>query len=61
MVHAVKGRDPVHKVGGWITIERPKILLDKTYVLCTHALPMNLYSFLILVYPWCPSKVELLQ
>ena len=39
----VKGKCPVHKVGDRILIDGAKILLNKTDVLCVHALPILLH------------------
>ena len=38
VVHEIKGRCPVYRVGDRITIDDPEILLEKTDVLCMHAL-----------------------
>lgn len=37
-VREIKGRYPVYKVGDKIVIDDPRVLLDKTDALCTHAL-----------------------
>ena len=59
IVHEIKGTCPAHRVGDKITIENPKIILDSTDVLCTHALPIILHYALILEYNWCPLKLGL--
>ncbi len=43
IVEQVKGRCPVYKIGDRITIQPPRILLDKTDGLCIHALPIILH------------------
>ena len=44
----VRGRCPVHKVGDKIVIADPKIVLEKTDALCTHALSSLLHYVLVL-------------
>jgi uncharacterized repeat protein (TIGR04076 family) len=39
----VRGKCPVHKVGDKIIVEGPRIVLDKTDALCTHALSTLLH------------------
>ncbi len=55
----IKGKCPVYKVGDKITIDDPKILLDKTNALCTHALSTLLHYVTILEHDWCPVKLGL--
>ena len=58
-VHEIRGKCPVHRVGDRIVIENPKIILEKTDALCTHALPNILHYALILEYDWCPMRLGL--
>jgi len=44
----VRGHCPVYKVGDKIVIEDPKIVLEKTDALCTHALSSLLHYVLVL-------------
>jgi len=44
----VRGHCPVHKVGDKIVIADPKIVLEKTDALCTHALSSLLHYVLVL-------------
>ena len=44
----VKGKCPVYKVGDKIVVDDPKIVLDKTDALCTHALSSLLHYVLAL-------------
>jgi len=39
----IRGYCPVHKIGDEITIEGPKIILEKTDTLCIHALSVILH------------------
>jgi uncharacterized repeat protein (TIGR04076 family) len=39
----VRGRCPVHKVGDKIVVAGPKIVLEETDALCTHALSSLLH------------------
>lgn len=59
VVHKIKGKCPVYKVGDKIVIDDPEILLEKTNALCTHALSTLLHYVLILEYDWCPVKLGL--
>jgi uncharacterized repeat protein (TIGR04076 family) len=43
IVREIKGSCPVYKMGDRITIDDPKILLEKTDALCTHALSTLLH------------------
>ncbi|MDG6223244.1 MAG: TIGR04076 family protein [Candidatus Bathyarchaeota archaeon] len=47
-VHEIRGKCPVHKVGDKIIVDDPKIALDNTDALCTHALSTILHYVLIL-------------
>ncbi|MEM2110229.1 MAG: TIGR04076 family protein [Candidatus Odinarchaeota archaeon] len=42
-VEKIKGHCPVYKIGDRITIEPPRIILDRTDALCIHALPVILH------------------
>ena len=44
----VRGRCPVYKVGDKMTIDDPKIVLERTDALCTHALSPLLHYVLVL-------------
>jgi len=44
----VRGHCPVYKVGDKITVDDPKIVLEKTDALCTHALSSLLHYVLVL-------------
>jgi len=55
----IRGICPVYKVGDRIVIDDPKILLDKTDALCTHALSTLLHYVTILEHDWCPVKLGL--
>jgi uncharacterized repeat protein (TIGR04076 family) len=59
IVHEIKGHCPVFKKGDRITIEDPKIILDKTDALCTHALSTILHYTTILEHDWVPLKLGL--
>jgi len=58
-VHAIKGNCPVHKIGDRIVIQNPKINLEETDALCTHALPAILHYVLILEDNWSPFQLGL--
>ena len=58
-VHEIKGRCPVYKVGDKMVVDDPKILLDKTDAVCTHALSTLLHYVTILEHDWCPVKLGL--
>ena len=47
-VHEIRGKCPVHKVGDKIIVDDPKIVLDSTDALCTHALSSLLHYVLVL-------------
>jgi len=47
-VAEVRGYCPVYKVGDKIMIDDPKIVLEKTDALCTHALSSLLHYVLVL-------------
>lgn len=59
VVHEIKGKCPVYKVGDKIVIDDPKIVLEKTNMLCAHALSTLLHYVLILEHYWCPLKLGL--
>ncbi len=58
-VREVRGNCPVYKVGDKIVIDDPRILLNRTDALCTHALPTLLHYVTILEHDWCPVKLGL--
>ena len=47
IVHEIRGKCPVHKVGDRIVVDDPKIVLESTDALCTHALSSLLHYVLI--------------
>jgi len=55
----IRGKCPVYKLGDSIVIDDPKILLEKTDALCTHALSTLLHYVTILEHDWCPVKLGL--
>ena len=55
----IRGSCPVYKVGDKIVIDTPRILLDRTDALCTHALSTLLHYTTILEHDWCPVKLGL--
>jgi uncharacterized repeat protein (TIGR04076 family) len=59
VVHEIRGKCPVYKVGDKITIKDPEIVLERTDALCTHALSTLLHYVLILEHDWCPVKLGL--
>jgi len=59
VVHEIKGKCPVYKVGDRITIDDPEILLEKTDALCTHALSTLLHYVTILERKWCSVELGL--
>ncbi len=58
-VREIRGHCPVYKVGNKIMIDDPRILLDRTDALCTHALSTLLHYVIILEHDWCPVKLGL--
>ena len=59
MVSKIKGVCPVFREGDKIVIDDPKIILDKTDALCTHALSTLLHYSTILEHHWCPIELGL--
>jgi uncharacterized repeat protein (TIGR04076 family) len=59
LVHEIKGKCPVYKIGDRIVIKDPEIVLKQTNALCTHALSTLLHYVLILEHNWCPVKLGL--
>jgi uncharacterized repeat protein (TIGR04076 family) len=55
----ITGECPVYKVGDKMVIDDPKILLNKTDAICTHALSTLLHYVTILEHDWCPVKLGL--
>ena len=47
-VYEIRGKCPVYKVGDKIVVDDPKIVLEKTDALCTHALSSLLHYTLVL-------------
>lgn len=58
-VHEIRGTCPVYRVGDRILIDDPKVILEKTDALCTHALSTLLHYVTILGHDWCPVKLGL--
>lgn len=58
-VREIQGKCPVYKVGDKMIIDDPRILVDKTDALCTHALSTLLHYVTILEHDWCPLKLGL--
>lgn len=58
-VHEIKGFCPVFRVGDRITVDDPRIILEKTDALCTHALSTLLHYTTILEHKWCPVELGL--
>lgn len=59
VVHEIRGKCPVYKVGDKIIVDDPEIDLKKTDALCTHALSTLLHYVLILEHDWCPVELGL--
>ena len=59
VVHQITGRCPVHKVGDRMLIDDPRILVDKTDAICTHALSSLLHYVLVLEEGVDPVKLGL--
>ena len=55
----VRGKCPVYKVGDRIVIDDPKIVLEKTDALCTHALSSLLHYTLVLERGADPAELGL--
>ena len=58
-VYEINGTCPVYKIGDKIVIDDPRILLDYTDALCTHALSTLLHYVTLLQHDWCPVKLGL--
>jgi len=58
-VREIRGTCPVYKLGDRIVIDNPRIVLDKTDALCTHALSTLLHYVTILERKWCPLELGL--
>ncbi len=59
VVHEIRGKCPVYGLGDRIVIDGPKILLDKTDAICTHALSSLLHYVLVLQEGVDPVKLGL--
>lgn len=59
VVHQIRGRCPVYKVGDRMVIDDPRILVDKTDAICTHALSSLLHYVLALEEEVDPVKLGL--
>ena len=60
-VHEIKGFCPVYKIGDKIVISDPKVILEKTDALCTHALSSLLHYVLILEAGADPVRLGLIK
>ena len=58
-VHEIMGFCPVYKKDDRIIIDDPKVVLDKTDALCTHALSTILHYTTVLEQDWCPVETGL--
>ena len=59
VVHEIKGKCPVHRLGDRILVDDPKIDLKSTDALCTHALSSLLHYTLVLEKGADPVKLGL--
>lgn len=59
VVHEIRGRCPVYKVGDRMLIDDPRILGDETDAICTHALSSLLHYVLALEEGVDPVKLGL--
>ena len=59
IVNEIRGECPVHKIGDKIVLDDPEIVMNRTDVLCTHALSTLLHYTTILDKDWCPLKLGL--
>lgn len=59
VVHEIRGKCPVYKVGDRMLIDDPRILVDKTDAICTHALSSLLHYVLVLEEGVDPVKLGL--
>jgi uncharacterized repeat protein (TIGR04076 family) len=58
-VYEIRGKCPVYKVGDKLVIDDPKVVLNKTDAICTHALSTLLHYITILEHDWCSVKLGL--
>ena len=59
VVHEIRGSCPVYKVGDKMLIDDPRVLVDKTDAICTHALSSLLHYVLALEEGVDPVKLGL--
>lgn len=59
VVHAIRGRCPVFKIGDKIVIEGPKVVLERTDALCVHALAVLLHYVPALEHGVLPHELDL--
>ena len=59
VVHEIRGKCPVYKVGDRMLIDDPRILVNKTDAICTHALSSLLHYSLVLQEGMDPVKLGL--
>ncbi len=58
-VHEIRGVCAVFSIGDRITVDDPRIVLEETDALCTHALSTLLHYTTILEHEWCPVRLGL--
>jgi len=59
VAHEIRGSCPVYKVGDKMLIDDPRVLVDKTDAICTHALSSLLHYVLVLEEGVDPVKLGL--
>jgi len=59
IVHEIRGKCPIFKVGDRIVIDGPRIILDKTDALCIHALSVILHYATALEHGVSPVELGL--
>jgi uncharacterized repeat protein (TIGR04076 family) len=55
----IEGTYPVYRMGDTMVIDNPRVLLDKTDAICTHAFSTLVHYVTILEHDWCPVKLGL--
>jgi len=58
-VHEIRGFCPIYKIGDRIVVDGPRIVLEETDALCTHALSTILHYTTVLEHRWCPVELGL--
>ena len=59
VVHEVRGRCPVFRVGDKIVVDGPRLVLEQTYAVCIHALPVLLHYVPALEHGVRPAELDL--